>query len=121
MNKSLIIRTVLTLLYAFVLGLSLWYGYKSGDDSETKEQPRYLPLFPYKPSLFIVVYLLTYSIRTFGSRSISLMLSAMFFSVFLHICLYYMLLLPLMPFLRERISAQSCAMLWMIPNFLYIT
>mgnify|MGYP001026570658 CR=1 FL=1 len=43
------------------------------------------------------------------------------FGVFLHICLYYLLLMPALPFLRRHISARACAMLWMIPNYLYLT
>lgn len=42
------------------------------------------------------------------------------FGMFLHICLYYLLLMPLLPFLRRHISARTCALLWMIPNYLYI-
>ena len=43
------------------------------------------------------------------------------FGVFLHICLYYLLLLPALPFLRRHISARTCAVLWMLPNYLYLT
>ena len=42
------------------------------------------------------------------------------FSVFLHISVYYAILLPLLPFLRRHISARACAMLWIIPNYLYL-
>lgn len=42
-------------------------------------------------------------------------------SVFLQICLYYAVLLPVLPLLRRRISAMACAMLWLVPNYLYIT
>lgn len=40
------------------------------------------------------------------------------FSLFLHISVYYALLLPLLPRLRRRISARACAMLWLLPNYL---
>lgn len=43
------------------------------------------------------------------------------FGVFLHICLYYLLLMFALPFLRRHISARACAMLWMLPNYLYLT
>lgn len=43
------------------------------------------------------------------------------FGVFLHICLYYLLLMPVLPFLRRHISARACAVLWMLPNYLYLT
>ena len=44
---------------------------------------------------------------------------ALCFQSFLHIAVYYALLLPLTPLLRRFISARGCAMLWLLPNFLY--
>lgn len=43
------------------------------------------------------------------------------FGMFFHICLYYLLLIPALPFLRRNISARACAMLWMLPGYLYLT
>ena len=37
---------------------------------------------------------------------------------FLHITLYYALLLPLLPLLRREVSAQACALLWLLPSAL---
>ena len=45
----------------------------------------------------------------------------MFFSLFLHISVYYLILLALLPFLRRHFSATACAALWLIPNYLYLT
>lgn len=42
------------------------------------------------------------------------------FEIFLTICLYYPVLLLIMPLLRKHISARACAMLWLLPNYLYI-
>lgn len=44
----------------------------------------------------------------------------MCFGIFLQICLYYAVLLPVLPLLRRRISAVACAMLWLVPTYLYI-
>lgn len=46
---------------------------------------------------------------------------SMFFSLFLHISVYYLILLALLPFLRRHFSATACAALWLIPNYLYLT
>ena len=43
------------------------------------------------------------------------------FPIFLSISLYYALLLPALPLLRRRISARTCAALWLLPNYLYYT
>ena len=45
----------------------------------------------------------------------------MCFDIFLHICLYYIVLIIALPFLRNHISARACAMLWLLPNYLYLT
>ena len=42
------------------------------------------------------------------------------FTIFLHISLYYLVLLLILPFLRKVISARACAMLWLVPNYLYV-
>ena len=34
--------------------------------------------------------------------------------------IYFALLLPVLPLLRRRFSARSCAMLWLLPNMLYL-
>lgn len=38
-----------------------------------------------------------------------------------NICLYYLLLMSSLSFLRRHISARACAILWMLPNYLYLT
>ena len=40
--------------------------------------------------------------------------------VFLVIGVYYVLLLAVMPVLRRHFSARVCAMLWLLPDFLYL-
>ena len=57
----------------------------------------------------------------FGTRAAAQMMLDFCFGVFLHICGYYLLLMPALPVLRRHFSARSCAMLWMIPNYLYVT
>ena len=47
-------------------------------------------------------------------------LYAEFLTVVLTLTVYYMLLLPLSPLLRKRLSPVSCGALWMLPNTLYI-
>ncbi len=42
-------------------------------------------------------------------------------STFLLISVYYIILLPFIPALRKYIGARTVAMLWIIPNYLYIT
>ena len=43
------------------------------------------------------------------------------FGTFVHICVYDAVLIAVLPLLRRHFSARACAMLWIIPNYLYIT
>ena len=45
---------------------------------------------------------------------------SMYFTIFVHITIYYAVLLIFLPLLRKIIHARAIAMLWMIPNYLYI-
>lgn len=40
--------------------------------------------------------------------------------IFFHMTLYNTILLLLLPLLRKKLSASTCATLWMAPNFLYL-
>lgn len=40
--------------------------------------------------------------------------------VFVHVSVYYALLLLLLPLLRRVVSAQACAVLWLLPSVLYL-
>ncbi|MBQ6688838.1 MAG: M48 family metalloprotease, partial [Bacteroidales bacterium] len=57
----------------------------------------------------------------YGIQDTLKMVLAMCFRIFLHLCVYYVILGLLLPLFRRHISARACAMLWLIPNYLYIT
>ncbi len=40
--------------------------------------------------------------------------------LFLHIAIYYIILLPFLPLLRKHIYSRTVALLWVLPNFLYV-
>ena len=48
------------------------------------------------------------------------MAAACMIMMFLHISLYFVLLLLAQPFLRRHLRAGSCALLWLTPNYLYL-
>lgn len=68
---------------------------------------------------FMLIFLFLFAIPIYGAvKSVKLMFST-WFGVFLQIGIYDALLLLLLPLLRKKISARSCAALWFLPNFLY--
>lgn len=92
-----------------------------GDEGGEIHRERYRPYIPgYLLPIFMIA-LTALSFFLYGAQTSLDLILSFGFSVFLHINLYYMLLMPALPALRRRISARGCAILWMIPNFLYVT
>ena len=89
----------------------------SGGGLDPKD-PKYRPLI-HDALLPLFLIFLFASARVFvGADYARHTLLSVCYEVFLQICIYYAILLPLLPCLRRRISARSCAMLWSIPNSL---
>ena len=79
---------------------------------------------PYLPSVVLPVVILCLAVLGFifyGAVPTTQMILSMCFDIFLHISLYYAVLMLLLPLIRRYISARACAMLWLIPNYLYLT
>lgn len=102
-------------------GVFAWVIFDRDSGSDHGSRQRYLPyvsglLLP----LSLLILLCMALIGTGRERAMQITL-AFCFGVFLHICLYYLLLMPALPLLRRHISARACAVLWMLPNYLYLT
>lgn len=124
MTTEGLLRGFFAFLFAGALALGIWMrsdGETAGENvSRARERrlspiiaPFMLPLF--LSALFVVVLVvkgLDYTVSNFVG---------LLFGTFLSICFYYLLLIFLLPLLRRRISATVCALLWLLPNFLYIT
>lgn len=112
---------------AAILGLGFAWSVFSRCDSEIgsenmeSEKQRYLPLVPnvVLPGFIFGVVVLSFVL--YGAVRTAQMALSMCFGIFLHISLYYVILMCLLPFLRRHISARACAVLWLIPNYLYFT
>ncbi|MBQ2896306.1 MAG: hypothetical protein IJE26_06310, partial [Oscillospiraceae bacterium] len=111
----------LRLFMTILLSLSLGWVILSRDDSERgREAQRYLP---YISGLLLPLWLfmiLGLAAWQEGWRMAAELALSLCFPLFLHICLYYALLLPALPWLRRHFSARACAMLWLLPNYLYL-
>lgn len=96
------------------------YDDEIGTEVSESERQKYLP---YIPGTLLPGFLLGITILGgiyYGFSGAARMTLSSCFAIFLHISLYYLVLLLVLPFLRKIISARACAMLWLIPNYLYI-
>ena len=82
---------------------------------------RYLPLIDADLLPAMLLTLIPCGLILLGAAPTFQMLLTMCVDIFPHICLYYALLLLAAPFLRNHISARACGILWLLPNYLYLT
>ena len=102
-----------------------WVVYSRSNDELGSEltNPTSRKYMPYIPAYLLPMFLLGLAIVSIvmdGYMPAARTMLSSCFSIFLHISLYYLLLLMFLPLLRKTISARACAMLWLIPNYLYI-
>lgn len=126
MSVELLVRTLVCGFSGLLLIWVVWDRHHSDAESSdsaaslTGKKERY---HPYVNALLLPSVLPTLLIC--GAIMVDIQYAAklilsMCFMIFLHICLYYLLLMPLLPFLRRHFSARTCAALWLLPNLLYI-
>ena len=70
---------------------------------------------------YLSMYLIVFALLApfLGKDASRIFLSSLIVDIALCVGIYYMLLLPLLPWLRRHFSAAACAALWLIPNCLY--
>ena len=97
------------------------YDGEIGSESKSEGGQKYLPLIhgALLPAFLLVLILL--GLKFYGTAPTMKMALTMCFDIFLHISLYYVVLIMVLPIFRKYISARACAMLWLLPNYLYIT
>jgi len=123
MSGEMWTRVILSLILA---GNLIWYIYSCQNrekvvHSETDDRRRYLRYGFGNVLPWVIGVLVILEIGMVGIRQAMTELFPMLCNTFLHICIYYALLLLCVPLLRRKVSARVCAALWMLPNVLYLT
>ena len=125
MSTTLAFRLILGLVVGGVLTCSVW----DRNDRELKEQPadedtrtgmprfRSFAAAEMLPTMLVMYLVISFAI---GGREMAVQyLLGLLLRVFLLIGVYYVLLLAVLPLLRRHISARVCAVLWLLPGYLY--
>lgn len=123
MSSELLLKGFFVAIVSLMLSWVVFsrYDWEIGEENGESDRQRYLPAVPGNLLPFLLLTLTVLEILFEGVQAAAEMMLSMCFGIFLHISLYYALLMPLLPFLRKHISARACAMLWMLPNYLYLT
>ena len=124
MSMAMAVRLVLGLICGLVLTWLVWdrsereLADRAG--REEHERPRFLPFSGsyYLPTLMLL-YPILGAISGGAQKAVQLTLGLLL-RVFLEAGIYYVLLLAMMPRLRRWVSARVCAMLWLLPDWLYV-
>lgn len=123
MSTEVVLKGFFAGLFSLVFAWSVFSRYDKEIGSESKPEggQRYLPLVfgGLLPVFLALLFIL--GTNCYGLEETLKSMLSMCFRIFLHLCGYYIILALLLPFLRRHISARACAMLWLIPNYLYIT
>ena len=117
---------LLTFVLACIMGIGIAILLHIQNKKEMNGEPlwegksRY-PSFisPYILPVYIMVWLIWFPVRSSYYETLSELILKIF-SLFLHISMYYVVLLMVMPLLRWRISARVCGALWILPTLLYV-
>ena len=116
---------LLKLFYISIISISLAYivfaryDNEIGSEQEDTRQ-RYLPYIPGSLLPLCMLTILILCFYVYGLQMTIEIALSMYFTIFVHITIYYTVLLIFLPLLRKIIHARAIAMLWMIPNYLYI-
>ena len=123
MSENLTMRLLWAVLVGGAFGWVAAYGNAQMKKPGTKlgSRPRYGSM---AYGIILPLTVLAYAVIEFivfrGNLELAVQATVSFcFGIFLHISLYFLLLMLALPLLRKRISALACALLWMIPNYLY--
>ena len=123
MSSNFAFRIFFALCISFLFALDIHKRHHAHPNREELEDNQ-LMYAPYLSGIFLPLCLsltLVLLIATNGLKQASEDMLSMWFGDFMQIGIYYMVLLPILPFMRKHISARACAVLWIIPNYLYIT
>lgn len=123
MTSELLIKSFFAVICSGILSWAVLdrYDEELGSEHRGSSRQRYLPTVPGALLPLFIAVIVGLALLIYGVRPAAHLMLSVCFRIFLHICLYYTLLLPSLPLLRRHISARACAMLWMIPNYLYLT
>lgn len=124
MSTELLVKGFLAVAISasFSYDVYMRYGKNKHSDNRLAKRQNYRPYLP-EPLLLPLFIAVCVGLAFFlyGRRGAAQMTISLCFGIFLHISLYYAILTAVLPVLRNYFSAGACAMLWVIPNYLYLT
>ena len=122
MSQEVFIRGIISGIMALVFSWAVFSRYDDeiGYEGSDTDNQKYLPYISGSLLPMFLLFITILGAYFYGFEGAARMTLSSCFTIFLHISLYYLVLLLVIPLLRKIMSARACAMLWLIPNYLYI-
>lgn len=123
MSGQLLLRGLVSAIFGCVFAWMVFTRYDGeiGEENVPSDRQRYLPYLPvYLLPAMLTCWALLF-LFLYGWQDALEQIFSISFHILLQISLYHLVLLAALPLLRRWISARACALLWMTPNYLYIT
>ena len=123
MEGQLLLRFFFAAVYGGIIAWVVFTRYDTefGDEITTSDRQRYLPYLPVYLLPGVLTAWTIAALCIYGWREGLEQTFSFSFGILLQISLYDLVLLAVLPLLRRWISARACALLWMTPNYLYLT
>lgn len=120
------IRGFMSLLISIIVAWSVFYRYdeemgiKAVEDNQEQKRQKYLPFIPGNLLPVFLVVLALGGIFLEGIENAAKFMLSVCFGIFFEVSIYIPVLLLFLQAFRKRISARACAILWVLPNYLYL-
>ena len=123
MSQDLLIKGFVVLIMSLVFAGTIFFRYDDESRMKSSEgnQQKYLPYISGNLLLSCILTVAIFGVFMFGVQETTKLIISVCFGVFVHTSLYYIALIVTIPLFRKYMSARTCAILWMLPNYLYIT
>ena len=124
MSMAMAYRLVVGLICGLIVTWLVWDRSERERSEQKWDEDHLRPRFlPFSGSYYLPTLMLLYPILGVivgGAQRAAQLTLGVLLRVFLMIGIYYVLLMAVMPWLRRRVSARVCAMLWLLPDWLYV-
>lgn len=119
---NFVLRMLSALIFSGILAFTAFskYDHEIGTEAFPEGTQRYSPYLPSMLLPIMIVMMFCIGVPKAGFSHTLDFVASFCFGIFLTLSVYYLILSLLLPLLRRRYSARGCAMLWIVPNYLYI-
>ncbi len=120
MSTAVLLRGFFVFLICGVVAYCSYFRNDRETSAQQGKTPRYANYLPAYALPEFVLLVLLFGLWQGGAEATFTWLVSWGFGTFLHVSLFYVVLIVIMPFFRRYFTAVSCAELWLLPTLFYV-